>query len=505
MRTLKMVWLALAIAATGPASPDVHAETTTSLSLGEAIQRALAGNADLRRERVAVAKAAALTLSAQGRFDLRIESSLVAERQACASTNCTDPAAGTTTGADVDLAVTRDLETGGNVRLAASANRLRYRLPLGYATEGDRPADVVDSFAYGTGLSLVFTHPLLRGFGSEIAQANLRKARIQQDIAQLGRQMRACNVLRDVIAAYWELAYATHDVAIKQSAVELAQEQLRITQAMIDAGRLAEADLASVERAIAQRQAELVAAEQNQYLRGLDLQRLFGVAPNPQAGPLAATDAPIAGQVAVDDDAEVTRALAANPQLRALRRGLALSDIDLATARSTLRPRLDFLGGIGIVGRHERLGVSLAQTARMDNVTGQAALVFELPVQNRTARGHMLAAEDDLDLARINAEDFALRLQDLVLRATRAIRTTVRRAQLGQREVEFAHLNLEAERARFHAGRATNNDVLLRQQELKDAEARLLRTTVDTLQTEVTLAALTAEVLDRHGVVLASP
>ena len=188
-----------------------------------------------------------------------------------------------------------------------------------------------------------------------------------------------------------------------------------------------------------------------------------------------------------------------------MRLGLRLSELDLATARSTLRPRLDFVASAGALGRRLALRDSLAQTAGFGELTGSAGLAFELPLQNRTAHGQMLAAENDLELANINAQDFALQVQDLVLRATHGIRTAARRAELGRREVEFAQQNLDAERARFQAGRATNNDVLLRQQELKDAETRLLRTTVDQTETEVALAALTAEVLDRYGVVLASP
>jgi hypothetical protein len=44
--------------------------------------------------------------------------------------------------------------------------------------------------------------------------------------------------------------------------------------------------------------------------------------------------------------------------------------------------------------------------------------------------------------------------------------------------------------------------VLLRQQELKDAETRLLRATVDQSESEAALSAATAEILDRYGVVL---
>jgi hypothetical protein len=44
--------------------------------------------------------------------------------------------------------------------------------------------------------------------------------------------------------------------------------------------------------------------------------------------------------------------------------------------------------------------------------------------------------------------------------------------------------------------------VLLRQQELMDAETRLLRATIDLSESEVAMAAATADVLDQFGVVL---
>jgi outer membrane protein TolC len=87
-------------------------------------------------------------------------------------------------------------------------------------------------------------------------------------------------------------------------------------------------------------------------------------------------------------------------------------------------------------------------------------------------------------------------------RPPRSARTASQRGELGRREVEFAKQDLDAERALFLAGRATNNDVLLRQQELKDAEKRLLRATIDQSESEVAMAAATADVLDQFGVVL---
>ena len=469
------------------------AEDLTSISVNQAIERALAGNVDLRRERVAVASAAARQLAAEGQFDVRLQASLDEKRESAPLLSCAplcqDMAFVRSTG--LALGVARSLESGGALRIAALTGQF----------VADQPSIAGNTY-YSTGLALTFSHPLLRGLGAEVTLANLRKARIQQDAAQLGRQMRACNVVRDVIIAYWELAYATQDLAIRRSALALSQEQLHTTQALIAVGRLADSDAASVERAIAQRMEELADGEQTLYFRSLDLQRLFGATAEITSPILAAADTPATGAGKVDLAAEISRALEANPQLRALKLGLQLSQADVATARNTLRPKLDFTGSVGPVGWNTGAGESAKQTAGFGALTWSAGLAFDLPVQNRGARGQMQSAEEELNLARVNAEDFAMQLRDLVLRAARSIQTASTRVALGQREVGFAQLNLDAERARFQAGRATNNDVLLRQQEFKDAQTRLLRATVDQNESEAALSAATADILDRYGIAL---
>jgi outer membrane protein TolC len=498
MKALPCISAALAAACLAGSLPAPQAQAQAQvdesqpLSVKQAIERAVAGNADLRRERVAVARAAAHRLAAEGQFDLLLDAALETKRELAPPFSCVPPCqelvfVKTTAMA---LGLSRRLETGGTLRLAAMASRF-----------GSTSSDTEGSI-HSSGLALTFSHPLLRGFGTEVTLANLRKARIQQDATQLARQMRACNVLRDVVVAYWELAYATQALAINRSALDLAQEQLRITQAFIGAGRLADSDAASVERAIAQRLEDLATGEQVLYFRSLDLQHLFGVPADVGTPLLAAADAPATGAPSVDEAAEIARALAANPQLRALKLGLELSQTDVATAQSTLRPRLDFTGSVGPTSWKTGLGDSVKQAAGFGALAWSAGLAFELPVENRVARGQMLAAREEVNLAELNAEDFAVRLRDLVLRAARSVRTAGTRVALGQRAVEFAQRNLDAERARFQAGRATNNDVLLRQQELKDAETRLLRATVDQNESEVALSAATADILDRYGVVL---
>ena len=172
-----------------------------------------------------------------GKFDLS-SPPVLSQRDIVPTINCTptcyDPFAYTTTNGTASAGLSRQLEARALLGLSLSAQHTS-----GSFSPDNSPEPITGTAAgaawptltdyYQANLTLSFSHPLWRGFGTEIALADLRRARIQQDIAELARQMRACNVVRDVAIAYWELAYATQALAIRRSAVELAEEQLRIT------------------------------------------------------------------------------------------------------------------------------------------------------------------------------------------------------------------------------------------------------------------------------------
>ncbi len=471
-----------------------------SLSLREALRRAVGGNRDLLKARVAVQIAQAQVTAAQGHFDLISKGGLSYGREVTPALSDQDAVGGATRTLDWNLGLSRNLETGGSLALSLDTSRVATtsRLQSGQVLETD---DVATTF-YATNLNLTFTHPLWRGLGAQIATAQLRRQRVAESESLLNRQMQAANAVRDVVTAYWELAYATQMVGIARSAVNLAEEQLRATQALIEVGRLATVDAAAVERAIGQRQQGLALAEQDLYLRGLELRRLLGQPVEPGTPSLEAGDAPEASGSTLDVAAEIQLALDNNPQLRALRMGTKLSQIDVQMAQDTLHPRLDFVGQVGSAGRRVGLAESFSQLGQTENLGWVAGLTFEVPLENRTARGQMQAARLAQVATQLDAETLSLQLRELVLRLATSARTAATRVQLAQREVGFAQINLDAERARFSVGRATNNDVLLRQQELKDAETRVVRAQVDLLSADAALAAATAEILGRYDMEL---
>jgi outer membrane protein len=479
------------------APPTQQTATTAPISLRATLAQAIDGNPDLLRARAAIDTATAGIVSAEGAFDVVLSGDATVARRATPPVTSFDAIIGDSRTLTVDLGLSRALESGGSLSLAAQEVALQSRSPSLCGGAGETLCRT-----YSSNLSLTFTQPLLRGFGSQITLLNLREGRIQNDLQLLNRQATAALVVRDVVTAYWELAYAADDLEIRHAAVRLAEEQRKATQIQVDVGRLGQAELAAVDRAIADRLQEVVIAEQASIGRGLDIERLVGHAvPADFTPPVAAEHAQPGAAVEFNARAETEHALAASPQLKALRAGQQISELELWRANALLRPRLDFTATLTSVGKtRDDLGQSWGQVGRFDTPNGSAGVVFQWPLQNRSARGAELAASAAEDLARVNAHDLELGIRDSVVRLGAAMRAAARRGELARDAVKYAEINLEAERARFGVGQSTNNDVLLRQQELKTAQIQIARAATDLIIAEVDLAAVTADILDRYQI-----
>ena len=84
------------------------------------------------------------------------------------------------------------------------------------------------------------------------------------------------------------------------------------------------------------------------------------------------------------------------------------------------------------------------------------------------------------------------------------IRAANQRVELATRAIALAKKNIVVEQARFDLGKSTNFDVLLRQDELRQAQLRLAQAQVDWHKAQAVIAALTGTILDDYGIALAS-
>lgn len=471
-----------------------------SIALNEVIQTAVKQNRALRAADADIVIAEANEWSATGNEDFLLDGSVSvnARRVTPVIVEGVNFVLTRSDTAHAEFGVTKPLFYGGRVGLRAShdysASTTRQEFS-GTSEDQERTE-------HNPSLQLTYFMPLLRDFGEK----NMRSARIRAaastDVAMLERENNVANVVQSVVLAYWELAYAAQDVEIRKSSLDLAREQLRITQARLDVGVGSPTDVAAVRQGIATRESDVLVAQLALSERALDLRQLAGMDISPADLEMVAADRlePKVGQV--DYEASLKGAWDHNPQIATLRARGKQATIEVEMSENGLLPQLDLNASFGPQGSAEAFGASYENLAKFKDYSVFASLTFSTPIGRNAARGAQAAARGQLLKVRVNEDDLKAQITVAVLKAVNLLRSTEKRMQADSEAVQLGQVNLDAEKARFDVGRTTNFEVLKRQDELAQSRLRLTRTAADYMKAVAGLSTLTGELLPQYGIVV---
>lgn len=501
--------------------------TAEELQLSEVLQIALEENIDLQVKVVAVEISEAQIMAAVGAYDVTLTAGVSAQLSKSAPRGSAFLFATGTRSITGYVGISRQLETGGNFSVQLEASRTLtdqplnpFNLSLGSSTLAQ----------YQIKPQLTFQHPLLRGMGIEVNRAAIDRAKLARSSAEADELVAAQNMIRDLVAAYWDVLYAQRDLENKRSGVELAKEQLERTEAQVRAGRLAAVEAKAVEQSLAQRETDVILAENLLLESSLRLRTLMGqeFAGREALGVLPATD-PV-GSIQpepVDLDAAIEQALDTNPAVRQLEIALASKRIDEIEAANQRLPQLDFTGTFSPLGRsvdtrpdagtgapaeagswgeafQNFVTDDIAENGLFAEYTVTGALDFTWSIQNRTAKGNHQRVLAEMRQAELNLKSIRQNTSTQVITATNNLRSSAKRLELARLSIELAEQNLAAEQARFDVGRSTNYDVLMRIDELLAAQNTELLAGLDYLSAKAELQALTGEILPAYGLDLPS-
>ena len=493
-----------------------------SLELSQVLEMALDENIDLQNKVVSVEISEAQILAASGAFDVTITAGLNASNSVAKPRGSAFVFNTGTRSVGANFGVSRRLETGGNLSLNIDVNRTLTDQPISFFAPELGSATLAQ---YRIQPTLTFQHPLLRGMGVRINRANIDRARLARSSAEADILVSAQNMIRDLIGAYWDVLAAQRDLENKRQSVELAQEQLERTDAQVRAGRLAAVEKKAVEQSLMQRETDVLLAENALLAASLNLRTLMGqeFAGREVLGIAPSTD-PIefVTPEPVDMQAEIDKALAANPAVRQLEIALASKRIDEIESANQRLPQLDFTGTFSTQGRSvdalpdaqtgepgtrgswgEAFSNFVTEDIGSDGLfaeyTVTGALDLTWSVQNRQAKGNHQRVLAELRQAELNLKSIRQNTATQVITATNNMRSASKQLQLAQVSIELAQQNLDAEQARFEVGRSTNYDVLFRIDELLNAQTTFLRAGLDYLRARATLQALTGEILPAYG------
>lgn len=387
----------------------------------------------------------------------------------------------------------RRLATGGTIGLHADAGWQTVTTATG------------DANLYTDAITATLVQPLMRGKGEDLILAVERGARHDRDAAVLAERAAAITAVRDVILDYFDLVAAENNLAIQRSSLDLARERLRVTEAGIKAGGVAESETIAVEQAIATREDGAMSSELAVISQSLALRRLVGLPIGP--GEIAlATKIDLAVPARTwDSSALVAEALATSPELARLAALEAGATIDIEVTENGVLPSLDLGLTFGPSGSADDPATSAWNMIKFDEVTALGSLTYRTTLGERAAKIDARSSRLRRETIRVTAVDVKAQIVQAMTVAVAQVTTAERRFGIAARAVTLAEKNLAVEQARLTLGRSRNVDVLTRQDELRAAQLRASQAVIDWHRAATAIGALTGELLPTYGVVLRDP
>lgn len=518
----RIVALAAALLLAGGAGAAAD-PTEVRMTLREAVEHALEKNEDLVVEREALAIAEEAVAGARGAYDPQLQVDGNWRRNSPPVNSAFSGApegrlSPTNDSVGADVSVQELLPTGGAVTVRTSAAR--------QTTDG---IYTLLSPSYSTALGAEFRQPLLRGRALDTARLNLRVASAERTREAASLRREVSEIVAAVERAYWSLVAAREEVAVREEAVRLAEEQLSETKIRIERGASPESEEAQPRAELERRRGDLLGSRESvsRVENSLKLLFLADADADLWSRPIVPVDDAEVQAVELDLAAEMEHALRDRPELDAAAATRERRTVETRFARDEVRPSLDAVVSydrFGFAGSANPnlvpfQGAPLVVPARLDGGFGRSwsvlgdgdfddtrvGLVLTLPIGNRAARAaerSALSAERqaEADVARARK---AVRAE--VLDAAAALRTAYQRFEAARAEREAAEVQLGAEKDRFAVGLSTNFLVLTRQNDL--ARARLTeissRTDYRTARTE--MARSTGSLLKDRGIEVAGP
>lgn len=342
--------------------------------------------------------------------------------------------------------------------------QMRWRSPVGTSTNltWSRRDDLDGLGGQSDAFSASVRQPLLRGGGLDVNMAPLTQARIADRLSRLREEEAVAGLIDRVTYAYRNLIQTQEQVVLMQEALARARTLLETNQALIEAGRMAAADIVQTQSEVANQEVALL--ETQRTLNSARTQLLALLALDPSTPIRAVQDVEVA-PASIDPDHAVQIAQQHSRELKAQRLGLQQQELSV---RLALNNRL---WDVSVVAGYDRFSVGHGLP---DVKARSVGLQVEIPIADFTGRRGVMGARTALHTAQLSYDDALERVDGQVREAVADVQSRWRQLEAAQRARALAQRSLDLQQERLQAGRASNFEVLSLQTTLRSADAQAL-------------------------------
>ena len=349
----------------------------------------------------------------------------------------------------------------------------------------------------------------------------IRIAKNNRLISDISFKNQVLNTVSQIQNIYWDLVNAYEDLKVKEHSLELSNRTLSDNKKQVEIGTLAPIEVVRAQSAVASSNQDLIVSQTN--LQYQQLLMINAISRNMTTGTVAA--APVIPTDTMTFAEEPVRpvedligdALTNRPEMQSSRINLKNDEINKKGARNALRPTLDLVGwyqGSGLAGvtppsactvppcPPTGYGDALSDTFSSVNPDKGLGIQLTIPIRNRAAQATQIRSELEYRQAEMLMQQQANQIAIQVRNAAFAVQQNRARVDASRAARELAAQSLDAEQKKFALGASTSFNVLQAQRDLIQAETNVVSAVTAYQKSRVQLDLVTANTLERNGIVL---
>ncbi len=349
---------------------------------------------------------------------------------------------------------------------------------------------------YNPLMNFSYTQPLLRGFGREVNEAGLLNAKDTDWLNQLTLQQTVMDQVTQVIAAYRGLVLSTNNYENQRRQLSDAKKIYKNNEKRIAAGQLEPAG--NIQQAYQVESLSLMVeqAENDFKTAAQELIQTIGLDPNIK---LAVPDDITVGKLEIPkvEDA-IAKALEHNPQYLALVMAARADERAYKVAKNQQLWQLDFTANAqtGSTTNVDMKGVGIRGIYNGQNTTESAGVVLRIPLHDLDRRNQLISAKVKLEKDRLSLLAAKRSLLTSIKNIINTISSQAKQYELAKRQLALAQQSYELEKKKQHAGIASALDVSNTQNQLIQAQSRLISSKISYLNQLSTLERIIGSTLN---------
>jgi outer membrane protein TolC len=381
--------------------------------------------------------------------------------------------------------------TGGRLRVGYSLRDFSNNIAERFNVERESRSAI--------GVSV--TQPLLRGGGVKATMAGIKVAQTDADIALQNYRGQMMRVIAEATTSYWDFLLAREMYKVRKESERNAEEILNDNIVRVKTGKMAETEVLEAEAGLALRKS-LVSEAKQRIIAAANIVRTFISSSAAETmAEIEPAETLYLEETKLDFTESLAKAFKRRAEYLSTLKKIEREDIKLVFVKNQTWPQLDLKGSYNMNGFSDTPGHSWDDAWKRDYPTWSVGIELRIPLGgDKKSRSELAATRQRKRQALLELKAVEVSLANALDTAIQGVRNV--REQVGHYAgiVDMNRRLLQAEVARFQAGKSNSRILLEREEELNKAREAEIESLVRYKKSLFQLELAEGSLLVNHGV-----